>query len=45
MKKIEYKAPAMEIIKLNVQRTVLSVVSGAGSTAGFGGDGDDVPNP
>ena len=45
MKKIEYKAPSMEIIKLNVQRTVLTVVSGAGSTAGYGGTGDDIPNP
>ena len=38
MKKIAYQAPAMEIIKLNVQGTVLNAVSATGDKPGYGGE-------
>ena len=45
MKKIEYKAPEMEVVKLNMQSNVLSmiVVSNGGSTiiSDEPGDGSD----
>ncbi len=45
MKKIEYKAPEMEVVKLNYQASLLSMSDGEGSSAGdYGGDGSDVPN-
>lgn len=49
MKKIEYKAPEMEVIKLSVQKAVLQALSGgSGSTPNSGGsanldDPDDLP--
>ena len=49
MKKIEYVAPEMEIIKLAAQRAVLQPISGgSGSTPTTGGsanldDPDDMP--
>ncbi len=38
MKKIEYKAPEMEVIKLAINRAVLVGVSGEGETPGYGGE-------
>ena len=48
MKKIDYKAPEMEVIELSVQRAVLQAISGGGETPGSGGsadpnDPDDLP--
>ena len=46
MKKIEYKAPEMEVIKLNMQSNVLSMIvvsngSGGGGMIDEPGDGSD----
>ena len=41
MKKIEYKAPAMEGIKMPVQRAVLAAISGEGSGSTVPGGGLD----
>lgn len=41
MKKIEYKAPAMEVIKMPVQRAVLAAISGEGSGSTVSGGGLD----
>jgi hypothetical protein len=41
MKKIEYQAPEMEVIKIIAQKPLLDVSTGGGSTPGMGGDADD----
>ena len=41
MKKIEYQAPKMEVVKITVQNPLLDVSTTGGSTPGFGGDADD----
>lgn len=45
MKKIEYKAPEMEVIKLNMQSNVLSMIvvsnGGGGGMTDEPGDGSD----
>ena len=45
MKKIEYKAPELELIILKNQMSLLAGSDGDGSTADeWGGDGTNVPN-
>lgn len=42
MKKIDYQAPEMQVIKLAMENTVLvTISSGGGSTPGMGGSADD----
>ncbi len=43
MKKIEYKAPEMEIIKLKHQTALLA--ESYGNNPGYGGEGDPDLNP
>ena len=45
MKKKEYLAPEVEVVKLQQQMALLAGSDGDGSTADeWGGDGTDVPN-
>ena len=41
MKKIEYQAPKMEVIKILAQQSLMVISTGGGSTPGMGGDADD----
>lgn len=41
MKKIEYQAPEMEVIELNMQGEMLSVIVTSGDQPGMGGDADE----
>ena len=45
MKKIEYKAPEMEVIELSVQRAVLQALSGGGGSTPISGGSADPNDP
>ena len=45
MKKIEYKAPEMEVIKLSVQKAVLQALSGGGGSTPITGGSADPNDP
>ena len=45
MKKIEYKTPEMEVIKLSVQKAVLQALSGGGGSTPVSGRSTDPNDP
>ena len=41
MKKIEYQAPKMEVIKLELQHATMALITTSGETPGLGGEGGE----
>ena len=45
MKKIEYKAPEMEVIKLNLQGNLMQMIVSSGEGQQIGGEGGEDSEP